>query len=391
MKKDGIFLKKGKEAIFAHKNLWIFSGAIADFPDNFQEGDIYPVYSHDKELLGYGYFHSRLSLAGRIVSFGSQDPWKTIFHNMDNAISLRNNLFDPQITNAYRLVNAEGDQLPGFIIDQYADYLVLQSNTLGADTMKKTIIDYLLSKKRWKGIFEKSQSSSREEEQIPPCTMTHFGTDPNEIEIKENSFRFMVDWKQGQKTGFFLDQRDNRSLIYSIAHQRRILNCFSYTGGFTVYALKGLAKNVDSIDISSSALALAEKNLSLNNLETQNTRFIKQDVFRFLRENPLDYDIVILDPPAFVKKKKDLSNALAGYREINLQAIKKMPKNSFLLTCSCSHYVTQELFQTVLFQAAQSANRTVKIIRQNNHGFDHPINIFQPESLYLKSFLLSIE
>ncbi|MCI0381973.1 MAG: class I SAM-dependent rRNA methyltransferase [Chlamydiae bacterium] len=388
MKRSKVILKKGKEAIFKNRHQWIFSGAIESYPDDFDEGHIYPIFSFDKKLLGHGYFHSSLSLAGRILSFGDQDPWEAIYDHLDNAIALRAALFSHQETNAYRLVNGEGDYLPGLIIDQYGEYLVLQSNTLGMDLMKEKILDYLIQKKRWKSVFEKSISSSRKEEGLEDRVSLLWGKEIEEIPILENGLHFFADWKRGQKTGFFLDQREMRHLVKTISKDRTVLNCFSYTGGFSVYALAGGAISVTSVDSSKPALEMARKNLRANGFKEDQSPLIEADVFQFLREDPLDYEIAILDPPAFVKKKKDISQGINGYREINMQVLSKMAKGSFLLTSSCSYYIDETLFRTIIFQAAQSTNRDVQIVKESFHSVDHPISIFHPETRYLKNFLL---
>lgn len=380
-----VILKKGKEAIFQNRHQWIFSGAISSFPDSFEEGGILPIFSYSKELLGYGYFHTSQSLCGRIVSFGTFDPWKTIYDSLDRAIALRDTLFDGKETNAYRLVNGEGDHLPGLIIDQYDNFLVLQSGTLGMDKMLPKIVEFLIAKKRWKGIFEKSASNSRKEEGLKDVVRVLHGEEVEEIAIVENGLRFPVQWKKGQKTGFFIDQREMRNLVKDVSRNRKVLNCFCYTGGFSVYALAGGARGVDSVDISRPALDVAEKALQWNH---QTGSVIEADAFDFLRNSPLDYDLIILDPPAFVKKHKDLQQGIKGYREINSTVLSKMPKDSLLLTCSCSYYMDNDLFRTTLFQAARAAKRNVQILKESSHPLDHPISLFHPESRYLKGYLL---
>lgn len=387
---SGVILKSGKEKIFHQKHHWIFSGAIKSFPLNFSEGRIIPIYSEKNELLGHGYFNSKTSLSGRIVSFGDIEPEKAILQNIKNAIFLRKELFDDKKTNAYRLINGEGDLLPGLVVDKYSDYLVIQISTLGMEKIKPLIVSYLTSLIPTKGIYEKSLLSCRKEEGLEPFEGTLFGDVPDEVEILENGIKFLISFKKGQKTGFYLDQREMRSLIGSFASRKKILNCFCYTGGFSIYALKNSAALVDSIDISSPALDLALKNTSINGLAPSN--FICEDVFKFLKEkDSLNYDIVILDPPAFAKKKKDIIQACKGYKEINRETIKKMPKNSFLLTCSCSYHVDEILFQKVVFQAAEEAKRNVKIISRHRLALDHTINLFHPEGNYLKSLFLFIE
>jgi 23S rRNA (cytosine1962-C5)-methyltransferase len=392
MQEKGIVLKSGKEKIFHQKHHWIFSGAIKSFPSNFSEGQILAVFSESNELLGHGYFNSKTSLCGRIVSFGNVDPYEAILENIKSAILLRKELFDETHTNAYRLINGEGDLIPGLIVDKYDEYLVIQISTLGMEKIKPFIVSSLKSLLPVKAIYEKSILPSRKEEDLEPFEGTLMGSIPDEVVVRENGLKFLVSFKKGQKTGFFLDQREMRSLIGTFSNKKRVLNCFCYTGGFSIYALKNNALSVDSIDISKPALDLALKNASLNNLDISSSQFICDDVFKFLKEKPsLNYDLVILDPPSFGKKKKDVVQACKGYKEINKETIKKMKPNSFLLTCSCTYHVDESLFQTVIFQAALEAKRKVKIVTKHRLACDHPINLYHPEGNYLKSLLLFVE
>ncbi len=386
----GIVLKRGKEAFFSSRHPWIFSGAIDHFPQDFKNGHIYPIYSSSGVQLGSGYFHQGISLSGRILSFGLDDPINTVKNHLDRAAQMRDFFFEGGSTNMFRLINGEGDFIPGLIIDQYEGYLVLQSSTLGIDLLKPLIVDHLISKNRYKGIYEKSTGSSRKEEKLPDHLEVLFGDGDEEIIAKENNIHFIINWKRGQKTGFFLDQREMRKKVGELSKGRKVLNAFSYSGGFSLYALAAGAALVESVDISSSAIELAQRNVSLNQFSSDQAKFTVADVFKFLDENPLNYDFVILDPPAFAKKKGDIKNASRGYYQINLKALQKMPSRSFLLTCSCSYYMQEDLFLSVIRKAAQDAKREVQIISKHVLGSDHPINIFHSESDYLKSFLLFV-
>lgn len=371
--------------IFQNRHLWIFSGAIESFPPLFQNGNIAPVYASNGSLLGHAYFHKDLNLSGRILSYGDKDPQKALLDHLEKAIALREASFDPHITNAYRLVNGEGDFLPGLIIDQYDKTLVLQSNTLGIDLLKKKIVEFLVSRCKCRTIYEKSTGASRREEGLEEKVGLLWGEEVDEGLIKENGNSFRVSWKEGQKTGFFLDQREMRKKVGELSKDKRVLNCFGYTGGFSVYAHQGGASLVDTLDISERALSYARANVG-----DKTGRFLAQDAFQFLREDPLQYDLIILDPPAFVKKKKDLPQAIKGYREINFQALSKMPKESILVTSSCSYYLDEELFQTILFQAGREAKREIQILSKQPMGIDHPISLFHKESHYLKGFVLRV-
>jgi 23S rRNA (cytosine1962-C5)-methyltransferase len=388
---EGVVLKKGKEVIFENRHQWIFSGAVYAFPKDFRSGAIYPVYSSNSELLGHAYFNKSQSLCGRILSFGVKDPMEELYSNIEKALMLRRSLLDLAQTNAYRLINGEGDGLPGLIVDQYDQYLVIQSGTLGMDHLLPKITAYLASKKLWKGIFEKSTGSSRKEEKLPEKIGALWGEDQESFVIQEHGLFFEVNWRKGQKTGFFLDQREMRQLVKSLSKDKKVLNCFSYSGGFSMYALAGQAEFVHSVDISEQAIAWCERNCELNHFSKDCYTHQACDAFEFLNQHKLDYDLIILDPPAFAKKKQDIPKASRGYREINSQVLKKMPPKSLLLTSSCSYYMEESLFQTIIFQAAKAAKRQVQILSKHLMGIDHPINIYHPEINYLKSYLLYVD
>lgn len=382
-----VVLKRGKEKAIKNRHHWIFSGAVHQAPGQ-MKGEILPVYTQDNELLGYGYFNSTAKIIGRMVSFGSQEPMQNLHHALESAVRLRRELFKDGATTGYRLINGEGDCLPGLVVDRYADVCVIQVSTLGMERLKPFVIDFLKEKLSPRAIYEKSNLPSRKEEGLPDFSGLLDGQDVDQVEILENGLKFIVSIKDGQKTGFFLDHRLMREEIRHLAHNKRVLNCFSYTGGFSVYAAAGGASKVDSVDISEKAGALGEKNAQINGCA--HLTFTTDDVFQYLRKNPLEYDLVILDPPAFAKKQKDIIQACRGYKDINRIAMQKMPPNSLLLTCSCSYYVDESLFQKVVFQASVEAKRTVKIIGRHHLAADHPINLCHPEGDYLKSFLLYI-
>lgn len=385
-----VILKPGKDKPIRNHHHWIFSGAISRMP-KFEDGDILAVETANNEFLGYAYFNSLTSISGRILSFDKTSAEETLIKNIDKAIEFRKKIFDHKITNAYRLVNSEGDKIPGLVIDIYDDVVVLQIATLGIERLKTLIIDHLKKTLKPKTIYEKSNLPSRGEEGLQNQEGLLFGKDVDKVEVIENKIKFIVSIKSGQKTGFFLDQREMRNWVKELSEGKKVLNCFGYTGGFSLYAMKGGATQVDTVDISKEAIGLAEKNTSLNKIDEKKHGFIAEDVFQFLREEPLDYDLIILDPPAFTKRKTDIIQACRGYKDINRLAMKKIPSGSLLLTSSCSYHVDERLFQTVIFQAAQEAGRNVRIIGRHRLASDHPINIFHPEGEYLKSLLLFIE
>lgn len=389
LSKKGAILKPGKDKAIRHHHHWIFSGAIESLP-SFKDGDILPVYAADGSVLGSGYFNRRSGIIGRMLSFDGSPPLQVIEKKLEDALKLRQQWFDPQHTNAYRLVNGEGDGIPGLIVDCYDQVLVLQCSTMGMDRLKPWLLDWLNKRLNPRTIYEKSLLPSRKEEGLKDFQGYLSGTEQDEISFRENGLHFTASLSRSQKTGFFLDHREMRQWMGSLSKDKRVLNAFCYTGGFSVYALAGGAKSVDSVDISEEAIEAAKRHVSLNGFENGNQGYYCEDVFAFLRERELPYDLVILDPPAFAKKQKDVIAACRGYKDINRIAMQKMPSNSLLLTCSCSHHVDEELFQKVLFQAAYEAGRDVRIVGHHRLAPDHPINLFHPESQYLKSFLLYI-
>lgn len=385
-----IILKKGKEKAIINRHHWIFSGAIDQAPD-YEDGEILPVYTSDNVFLGNAYFNSKAKIIGRLISFEETPVEQAIEHSIGQAIELRRKYVISPLTNAYRLINGEGDRLPGLIVDAYADCLVIQISTLGMEKLKPLIINRLIEKFKPRSIIEKSNLPSRKEEGLEEFQSVIYGEQVEDVDILENGLKFSVSILSGQKTGFFLDHRNMRELIRFHSKDKKVLNAFSYSGGFSVYALAGGAKRVDSVDISKQAIGQAKLNAEKNNFNSSEQGFYADDVFQFLRNQPLDYEVIILDPPAFAKKKKDVISACRGYKDINRLALKKMPKGSLLLTCSCSYYIDEELFQKVVFQAAVEANRFVRIIDKHHLAADHPINICHPEGDYLKSLLLYVE
>lgn len=389
-KTTGVILKPGKDKPIRQRHHWIFSGAIQTLP-SFEDGEILPVYSSSGELLGSGYFNRRSGIIGRMLAFDETSPLQTLEQRLEGALNFRQSWFDFQQTNAYRLVNGEGDGIPGLIIDVYDQVVVLQSSTKGMDRLKTLVVDWLNRRLKPVMIYEKSLLPSRREEGLKEAQGFLSGIEQEEVAFKENGLLFTASLSKSQKTGFFLDHREMRQWVRQLAKNKRVLNAFCYTGGFSVYALAGGAKTVDSVDVSEDAIEAAKRHVDLNGWESRSLGFFCEDVFDFLRQRELPYDLVILDPPAFAKRQKDVVPACRGYKDINRLAMQKMPPQSLLLTCSCSYYVDEELFQKVLFQAALESGRQVRIVGRHRLGADHPINLFHPESNYLKSFLLFIE
>jgi 23S rRNA (cytosine1962-C5)-methyltransferase len=381
-------LKPGKEKPILNRHHWIFSGAIEEIYLDYP-GEIAQVFSHQKELLGFAYFNPKCSLIGRMISFGSKDPYQSIEENLLNAFELRKKVFSSK--ESCRLVNGEGDLLPGLIIDRYDSILVLQIGTLGMEKLKNFIIDLL---KRLlpniTAIYEKSTSPSREEEGLEKKEELIYGNQISEIEILENEIKFSVDITSAQKTGLYLDHREMRMLLGNLAKNKNILNCFSYTGGFSLYGAKNGAKKIVTVDSSNLAISCAQKNFQINSF-SGDYHFFCQDAFDFIEHNDLsEYDIIVIDPPAFAKKKNQIDKAKEKYQKLNRQVISKMKKNSFLFTSSCSYHIDYFLFKNIIASAARQANRKIKIISYHRQALDHPINLFHPETEYLKGFVLEV-
>lgn len=301
-------------------------------------------------------------------------------------------------TNSCRLIHAEGDLLPGLICDRYGDYLVLQLNTAGIERCRDWIIAILKDLLSPRMMYDRSDAGTRAQEGLPDSTgpIVEDGSSatgaafPDLVEIHENGIKFLVDVKQGQKTGFYLDQRDNRSLIRGLAQGKRVLNCFSYTGGFSIYAAFGGAVSVTSVEASAEALALCKENMILNDIPLENQRLVKADVFQFLRDDQGEYDLIILDPPAFAKRKGQVKGAIRGYKDINLYAMKRLKKGGMMLTCSCSQHIDANLFQKILSYAAADASRQLQVLGAWGAPPDHPVALHHPEGAYLKAFLLRV-
>ena len=385
-----VVLKAGKDKAVRNRHHWIFSGAIRDLPD-FEDGEILPVRDAGGELLGHAYFNRKSSITGRMVSFGPGAPLDEVRRSLDRALALRAGLFDPAVTNARRLVNAEGDGLPGLVADLYDDVLVLQVATLGMERLKPLVLDVLTAAVRPRAVVERSDLPARREEGLEEASGPLAGDRVDTVRIVEEGIPFWVDLSGGQKTGFYLDQRESRRLVRRFAAGRKVLNAFSYSGAFSVCALKGGALRADSVDASAAAIGLAQGNFELNGLASDSGVFFTADVFEFLREPALDHDFIILDPPAFAKRRTDVVAACRGYKDINRLALQRVRAPGLLLTFSCSHFVDQGLFQQVVFQAAQEAGRRARILQRHRQAFDHPVNIYHPETAYLKGFLLYVD
>ena len=383
-----VILRPGRDKPVRQRHPWIFSGAIQSLPA-FEDGDILPVLSAEGDFLGSAAFNSRTSIAGRMLAFDRTPPLQALEESLERAWSLRRPFFDDRTT-ALRLVNGEGDDCPGLVVDRYADILVVQISTMGMERLREFVLDRLSAGLQPRSIYEKSNSPSRREEGLPAHEGWLRGDPVRTVEILEDGLRFVIDIPESQKTGFYLDQREMRRLVRRLAAGRRVLNAFCYTGGFTVAALAGGAVAVDSVDISPRAVEGARQNCLLNGYTGPQLGFAVADVFEDLRRRSITHDLVILDPPAFAKHKGEVVAACRGYKDIHRLVFQKVPADALVLTFSCSFYVDEKLFQQVVFEAALEAGRRVRILQRHHQAFDHPVSIYHPESDYLKGLLVHV-
>jgi len=388
-----IVLQKGKEESIKRYHPWIFSGAVKDKEHKLEEGDIVDVYSSDNQFLGCGYFQKG-SIAVRILSFKQEEINKEFWKNkLQHAFNYRKNsgIFDAKTLNVYRLVHAEGDSIPGLIIDIFNDIAVFQAHSSGIYRLKNAIYEAIIEifEGRISEVYDKSREYLNNVVGVKQSDCKTVFKNP--VRVNENNHNFLVDIENGQKTGFYIDQRENRYLLSSYAKNKRILNVFSYTGAFSVYGLKSGADLVHSVDSSQAALDICEENIRINQTDHLNHLSICSDAFDFLNQQKLDYDIVILDPPAFAKRIDARHQAVKGYKRLNSLALSKMKPKSLLFTFSCSQAIDRQLFNDTIRSAAIESHRKVKIISQLGQAADHPINIFHPESEYLKGLVLWIE
>ncbi|MBN2347406.1 MAG: class I SAM-dependent rRNA methyltransferase [Bacteroidales bacterium] len=393
MSRVKITLKSGKEQSIKRYHPWIFSGAIKHIDGKPAEGDIVDVYSNKNEFLATGHYQIG-SIAIRIVSFtqtaADYEFWK---FKIQSAFLLRKELKltnNPE-TNAYRLVHGEGDNMPGLIIDFYNGTAVMQMHSIGMYLLRHTFVDILreIYGKDLHAVFDKSESTLPFKAGINAKNEYLYGA-KSSTEILEYGNRFLVDWENGQKTGFFLDQRENRKLLSKYSKNRDILNMFCFTGGFSVYGLHGEANLVHSVDSSEKAMDQTEKNIALNFKDLSRHKSITANAFQFLNSIHNQYDLIILDPPAFAKHHNVLNQALMGYKNLNAKAFEHIRPGGIVFTFSCSQVVSKEDFKKSIFVAAANSGRDIKIIHQLTQPADHPVNIYHPEGEYLKGLVLYV-
>lgn len=390
-----IVLKSGKDQSLRRYHPWVFSGAVKKIYGTVREGDLVAVEDNKGNLLGHGHYGSG-SIAVRMLTFGNEELSPVFWRKrLEHALVVRQalGLAGSSDTNAWRMVFGEGDGLPALIIDHYDGMLVMQFHSVGMYRIRETLVDILkdILGESLKGIYDKSSQTlpAREKQNVPDEWV--YGEKLKETVITEYGHRFHVNWTEGQKTGFFIDQRESRKLVGSMAGGRKVLNLFGYTGGFSVYALAGGARQVDTVDSSAKAVRASRTNVTENFGKDAPHRGIVADAFTFLGECDDDYDLMILDPPAFAKHQNVLPNALQGYKRLNEKAFRKIAPGGILATFSCSQAVSRENFRKSVFVAAANAGRKVRILHQLSQPADHPVSIFHPEGEYLKGLILYVE
>lgn len=389
-----VYLKRGKEESLLRFHPWVFSGAIQQMDDEIEEGEPVKVLTSQGDFIAVGHYQIG-SIAVRVLSFRDvaiDDAfWRS---RLGSALKMRQaiGIADNPENNTYRLVHGEGDLLPGLVIDVYGKTAVMQAHSVGMHACRMAIARQLkaVMGERLDNVYYKSETTLPYKADLGQENGFIYGGSDDNIAV-ENGLKFYVDWLHGQKTGFFVDQRDNRSLLERFAKNKRVLNMFCYTGGFSFYAMRGGAQLVHSVDSSAKAIELTNRNVALNFPCDSRHQAFCEDAFRFLEEAGDQYDLIILDPPAFAKHRGALHNALKGYTRLNEKAFQKIQPGGILFTFSCSQVVTKDNFRNAVFTAAAHAGRKVRILHQLHQPADHPINIYHPEGEYLKGLVLYVE
>lgn len=389
-----VYLKRGKEESLKRFHPWIFSGAIHHADEGIEEGEIVRVITADGEFIAVGHYQIG-SIAVRVLSFHNEcidiSFWRA---SLESALQMRIavGIADSPQNNTYRLVHGEGDNFPGLVIDCYGDTAVMQAHSVGMHVSRMDICEALVQVmgNRIKNVYYKSETTLPFKADLGQENGFIYGN-TNENTAVENGLRFHVDWLKGQKTGFFVDQRENRTLLEYYSKGKRVLNMFCYTGGFSVYAMRGEAELVHSVDSSAKAIELTKKNVELNFPGDMRHEAFCEDAFKYLDANDAKYDLIVLDPPAFAKHRGALHNALKGYTRLNVKGLQRIKKGGILFTFSCSQVVTKDHFRNAVFTAAVQAGRRVRILHQLHQSADHPINIYHPEGEYLKGLVLYVE
>ena len=389
-----IILKDGKDKSLFRYHPWVFSGAIARTEGNFREGEVVQVYNRENRFLATGHYQIG-SIAVRILSFEEEtidyDFWKRrIQQAWEMRVSL--GLAGSETHNVFRLIHGEGDDLPGLVVDIYAGVAVTQFHSVGMYLERENIAKALLEVlgDRLSAVYDKSESTLPYKADIEPENGYLYGNADSSTAL-ENGLKFHVDWLEGQKTGFFIDQRDNRSLLEKYSAGKSVLNMFCYTGGFSFYAMRGGARLVHSVDVSARAIELTRRNVELNFPGDARHEAFAEEAFRFLESSRDKYDLIVLDPPAFAKHQNVLNNAIQGYKKLNRKGIEVIKPGGIIFTFSCSQVITRDVFRQTVFTAAANTGRKVKILHQLTQPADHPVSIYHPEGEYLKGLVLYVE
>ncbi len=389
-----IYLKKDKDESLKRFHPWVFSGAIGHIDEGVEEGDIVRIITSDGKFAALGHFQIG-SIAVRVLSFNDinidEHYWNS---RLSSALDMRKSigLADNGYNNTFRLVHGEGDNLPGLVIDCYGKTAVMQAHSVGMHVCRDVIARQLVKVmgNRIENVFYKSETTLPFKAGLEQENGFIVGNCDDDISL-ENGLRFHVDWLKGQKTGFFIDQRENRALLERYSKNKTVLNMFCYTGGFSFYAMRGQAKLVHSVDSSAKAVELTNANVALNFPNDSRHEAFCDDAFKFLDASDGQYDLVVLDPPAFAKHRAALHNALKGYTRLNVKAFERIKRGGVLFTFSCSQVVTKDNFRNAVFTAAALAKRNVRILHQLHQPADHPVNIYHPEGEYLKGLVLYVE
>lgn len=389
-----IYLKRGKDESLKRFHPWIFSGAIHHMDEGIEEGDTVRVITAEGDFIAVGHWQKG-TIAVRVLSFEDiaidHDFWE---QRIASALKMRQSIgiADNPDNNTYRLVHGEGDYLPGLVIDCYGKTAVMQAHSVGMHVCRQEICDALVKVmgNRIENVFYKSETTLPFKAELGQENGFLFGNTTDNTAV-ENGLKFHIDWLRGQKTGFFVDQRENRSLLERYSKGRSVLNMFCYTGGFSVYAMRGGAKLVHSVDSSAKAIELTNLNIGMNFPGDSRHEAICDDAFKYLDSHDDKYDLIILDPPAFAKHRSALHNAIKGYIRLNVKGFERIKHGGILFTFSCSQAVSKENFRTAVFTAAAQAKRKVRILHQLHQPADHPINIYHPEGEYLKGLVLYVE
>ncbi len=389
-----VYLKKGKEESLKRFHPWVFSGAVSHMDDGISEGDVVRVMTSAGDFIAVGHYQIG-SIAVRVLSFSDvavdEEFWTS---RISSALDIRRSIgiADNPENTTYRLIHGEGDNLPGLVVDCYNETAVVQAHSVGMHVSREAICQALVKAMgdRIRNVYYKSETTLPFKAGLGQENGFIIGGTGDNIAL-ENGLKFHVDWLKGQKTGFFVDQRDNRRLVEKYSRGRNVLNMFCYTGGFSVYAMRGGATSVHSVDSSAKAIDLTSRNVELNFPGDGRHKAYCEDAFKFLRESTDKYDLIILDPPAFAKHRMALHNALKGYTRLNVKGLECIKKGGILFTFSCSQVVTKDNFRNAVFTAAAQAGRKVRILHQLHQPADHPINIYHPEGEYLKGLVLYVE